>query len=67
MLEQHGLTLALVCAAIAILYGITAAARKYLEPLIRGEAYPPYDRDGLPTYVTLKNVAVKKKLAKWEG
>ena len=48
-------------------YGITAAARKYLEPLVRGEAYPPYGRDGLPTYVTLKNVAVKKKLAKWEG
>lgn len=48
-------------------YGITAAARKYLEPLIRGEAYPPYGRDGLPTYVTLKNVAVKKKLGKWEG
>ena len=48
-------------------YGITAAARKYLEPLIRGEAYPPYGRDGLPKYVALKNVAVKKKLAKWEG
>ncbi len=48
-------------------YGITAAARTYLEPLIRGEAYPPYGRDGLPTYVSLKNVAVKKKLPKWEG
>ena len=48
-------------------YGITAAARKYLEPLIRGEAYPPYGRDGLPAYVSLKNVAVKKTLAAWEG
>ena len=48
-------------------YGITAAARTYLEPLIRGEAYPPYGRDGLPSYVSLKNVAVKKKLPKWEG
>ena len=48
-------------------FGITAAARKYLEPLIRGVAFPPYGRDGLPAYVTLKNVAVKKKLAKWEG
>jgi len=48
-------------------YGITSAARAYLEPLIRGEAYPPYGRDGLPKYVTLKNVAVKKKLPKWEG
>jgi len=43
-------------------YGITAAARKYLEPLIRGEAPPPYGRDGLPKYVVLKNVAVKRKL-----
>ncbi len=43
-------------------YGITARARRYLEPLIRGEAYPPYGRDGIPAYVTLKNVAVKRKL-----
>ncbi|HEY5804296.1 MAG TPA: 6-phosphofructokinase [Lysobacter sp.] len=43
-------------------YGITAAARRYLEPLIRGEAPPPYGRDGIPKYVTLKNVAVKQKL-----
>ena len=35
-------------------YGITAAARTYLEPLIRGEAPPPYGRDGIPKYVTLK-------------
>jgi ATP-dependent phosphofructokinase / diphosphate-dependent phosphofructokinase len=43
-------------------YGITARARAYLAPLIRGEAPPPY-RDGLPQYVRLKNVAVPKKLA----
>lgn len=43
-------------------HGITPAARKYLEPLIRGEAPPPYGRDGLPKYVALKNVAVKRKL-----
>ena len=48
-------------------YGITAAARTYLEPLIRGEAYPPYGRDGLPRYVELKNTPVKKKLPAWEG
>ncbi|NUO74467.1 MAG: 6-phosphofructokinase [Lysobacter sp.] len=48
-------------------YGITAAARKYLEPLIRGEAPPPYGRDGLPKYVTLKNVAVKRKLPDFAG
>ncbi|HEY4542298.1 MAG TPA: diphosphate--fructose-6-phosphate 1-phosphotransferase, partial [Noviherbaspirillum sp.] len=44
-------------------YGITPAARRYLEPLIRGEAPPPYGRDGIPKYVTLKNVLVAKKLA----
>jgi 6-phosphofructokinase 1 len=43
-------------------FGITAAARRYLEPLIRGEAYPPYDRHGLPKYVQLKNQLVSKKL-----
>lgn len=48
-------------------YGITAAARRYLEPLIRGEAYPPYGRDGLPKYVALKNTPVAKKLPAWEG
>ncbi|MGV8931154.1 MAG: 6-phosphofructokinase [Luteimonas sp.] len=47
-------------------YGITAAARTYLEPLIRGEAPPPYGRDGIPAYVQLKNVGVKKKLAAWK-
>ena len=44
-------------------YGITEAARRYLEPLIRGEDPPPSGKDGLPKYVRLKNVAVKKKLA----
>ncbi len=34
-------------------YGITPAARRYLQPLIRGEAYPPYGRDGLPKYLEL--------------
>ena len=34
-------------------YGITAAARRYLSPLIAGEAPPPYVRDGLPNYVCL--------------
>ena len=42
-------------------FGITEACRRYLKPLIQGEDYPPY-RDGLPDYVTLKNVAVPKKL-----
>jgi 6-phosphofructokinase 1 len=43
-------------------FGITPSARKYLEPLIRGEAYPPYERDGLPAYVRLRRQLVDKKL-----
>ncbi|HET7306847.1 MAG TPA: 6-phosphofructokinase [Gammaproteobacteria bacterium] len=42
-------------------FGISAAGRAYLAPLINGEDYPPY-RNGLPRYVTLKNVAVPRKL-----
>ncbi|MBS0430988.1 MAG: 6-phosphofructokinase [Proteobacteria bacterium] len=48
-------------------FGITAVARNYLSPLIRGEAPPPYGRNGLPEYVALKNVAVSKKLPAWDG
>lgn len=43
-------------------FGITRRCRTYLEPLMRGEDYPPYGKDGLPRYVQLKNVAVKQKL-----
>jgi 6-phosphofructokinase 1 len=43
-------------------FGITAACRRYLAPLIAGEDYPPY-RDGLPMYVRLKGKPVKRKLA----
>jgi ATP-dependent phosphofructokinase / diphosphate-dependent phosphofructokinase len=42
-------------------FGITAACRRYLEPLIAGEAYPPY-RGGLPDYVHIKGVPVRRKL-----
>jgi 6-phosphofructokinase 1 len=42
-------------------FGITAAARRYLSPLIRGEDYPPYV-NGLPRYVTLQNAPVPKRL-----
>ena len=42
-------------------FGITAACRRYLVPLIAGEDYPPY-RDGLPAYARIKGVAVKRKL-----
>jgi 6-phosphofructokinase 1 len=43
-------------------FGITPKCKRYLTPLIQGEDYPKY-ADGLPVYVTLKNVAVAKKLA----
>jgi 6-phosphofructokinase 1 len=42
-------------------YGITAKARRYLTPLIKGESAPPFT-DGLPSYVRLSNVAVRKRL-----
>ena len=42
-------------------FGITEACRRYLAPLVQGEAYPPY-RNGLPDYVVLKNIAMPKKL-----
>ena len=43
-------------------FHITKRCRTYLEPLIKGEDYPPY-KNGLPDYVKLKNAAVPKKLA----
>jgi 6-phosphofructokinase len=39
-------------------FGITPQCKTYLEPLIQGEAYPPY-LNGLPVYVRLKNEIVK--------
>jgi len=46
-------------------FGITEKCRRYLAPLIQGEDYPPY-KNGLPDYVTLKNVAVEKKLPEFK-
>jgi ATP-dependent phosphofructokinase / diphosphate-dependent phosphofructokinase len=46
-------------------FGITKKCREYLEPLIKGEDYPPY-KNGLPKYVILKKVAVPKKLDAFE-
>ncbi|HEX7114042.1 MAG TPA: 6-phosphofructokinase [Steroidobacter sp.] len=43
-------------------FHITAKARRYLSPLIKGEDYPPY-KDGLPQYVQLKNAPVRRKLS----
>ena len=42
-------------------FGITEAARRYLQPLIKGENYPPYI-NGLPKTVKLKNKPVKAKV-----
>ena len=42
-------------------FGITAACRRYLEPLIAGEDYPPF-KNGLPDYVKLRNAPVRRKL-----
>ncbi|MCG5538097.1 6-phosphofructokinase [Halorhodospira sp. 9622] len=36
-------------------YGITAACRDYLRPLIEGEDYPPFER-GLPCYPRIRGV-----------
>jgi 6-phosphofructokinase 1 len=47
-------------------FGITEKCREYLAPLMKGEDYPPYGADGLPKYVTLKNVAVAKKLPEFK-
>ena len=42
-------------------FGITDACRRYMQPLIQGEAYPPYLNNGMPDYVRLKNTLVAKK------
>jgi 6-phosphofructokinase 1 len=43
-------------------FGITAAARRYLEPLIAGEDWPPYEQ-GLPKYLRFKGKAVRRRLS----
>jgi 6-phosphofructokinase 1 len=42
-------------------FGITPPCRRYLEPLITGEDYPPYVK-GLPAYVRIRGKAVKRRL-----
>jgi len=44
-------------------FGITAACRRYLLPLIGGESYPPY-RNGMPQYAALKAARYPKRLRK---
>jgi len=42
-------------------FNITPACRRYLAPLIEGEAPPPF-RDGLPAYVQLRKAPVRRRL-----
>lgn len=42
-------------------FHITEECRKYIQPLIEGEDYPPY-RNGLPDYIRLEKHKVIKKL-----
>src|SRR5580658_7545090 len=42
-------------------FGITAACRRYLRPLIGGEDYPPYV-GGLPAYAVIKGRSVRRRL-----
>ena len=46
-------------------FGITEVCRRYLEPLIQGEAYPPYE-NGLPAYRRMGNSLVARKLKPFE-
>lgn len=43
-------------------FHITQACHDYIHPLVQGEDYPSYN-GGLPQYVRLKNLPVKKKLS----
>lgn len=43
-------------------FGITEACRRYLQPLIQGEAFPPFNEDGLPHYVRLSKKLTPQKL-----
>ena len=47
-------------------FGITEKCRQYMQPLIVGEAYPPYNDDGLPHYVRLSQHLTAKKLPEFD-
>jgi len=42
-------------------FSITGACRRYLEPLVGGEDYPPYEK-GLPKYARLRGKGVRRRL-----
>jgi ATP-dependent phosphofructokinase / diphosphate-dependent phosphofructokinase len=46
-------------------FGITAACRRYLSPLIQGQAPVPLGKNGLPLHFKPKLPLVRKKLKPW--
>lgn len=48
-------------------YGITPACRRYLQPLIQGEAPTPFDTSGLPHHARPKLHLLKRRLPAWTG
>jgi 6-phosphofructokinase 1 len=46
-------------------YGISAAGRRYLQPLILGEAPTPYGTDGLPMHAEIRPRLARKRLPEW--
>jgi 6-phosphofructokinase 1 len=46
-------------------FGISAAGRRYLQPLIRGEAPTPFGLDGLPRHARLRLRLANKRLPDW--
>ncbi|MFC0267904.1 6-phosphofructokinase [Kushneria aurantia] len=46
-------------------YGISDAGRRYLNPLIQGEDFPPFE-NGLPKFARLKLERVPRKLAEYK-
>jgi ATP-dependent phosphofructokinase / diphosphate-dependent phosphofructokinase len=46
-------------------FHITQKCRNYLQPLVAGEAFPPFE-GGLPKYVRLKNLPVRKKTGEYK-
>lgn len=47
-------------------FGITAACRRYLSPLVQGAAPVPLGKNGLPLHLKLDLPMVRKRLKKWD-
>ena len=47
-------------------FGITAACRRYLSPLVQGAAPVPLAKNGLPLHLKLDLPMVRKRLKKWD-